>query len=121
MVFKVLQSFPIGLKSLAFQIGFAGILCFLLFFFKGHLPSFLLGFLFSQIYMAFFFQIGTLLLEPKKRKQGFFLLVVKWVFLVLVLLGVVLFLHGKSFVIGLSGIISFIACYAFERRDPHRT
>ena len=114
MVFKILQIFPLKIKGLIFQIFYAGFLFFLASVFNGNKLSLLIGFLFSQVYMLFFFQTASLILDPKRRTRGILFLFIKWILLACMLFYVSRFLEGKSFLIGLTGIFSFLLCYVYE-------
>ena len=114
MVFKFLQIFPLGAKGLLFQFGYALVLYALVSFLHWSRAAFLSGFLFSQIYMLFFFYSAFLLFQEGKRKWGLLLMFFKWFLLLLALIAVSWFLDGKSFLLGVSGLLSFLLCYAFE-------
>lgn len=116
ILFKALKKIPlpIGAKSFLFQIYF-GLLLFALVSFLGWSKiSFVAGFLFSYLYMILFFYSAKLLFEHGKRKLGLTLMGVKWILLLLTLLGVGFLLQGKSFLMGLSAAPSFWLFYAFE-------
>ena len=115
MVFKILQKFPLSLKSLFFQAFFSLFLFALLWFFGLGLKAFWAGFIFSQIYMLLFFYSAYLIFDQKYRRWGVFLLFIKWLFLLFLLFCVSWFLDSKSFLIGLSGTLSFLLCYVLER------
>jgi len=114
MVFKFLQALPLGAKGLLFQLAYALVLFALVSFLNWSQTAFLTGFLFSQIYMFFFFYSAFLLFQEGKRKWGLLLMFLKWVLLLLVLIIVSWFLEGKSFFLGLTGLLSFLLCCVFE-------
>ena len=114
MVFKFLQTFPLGIKSLLFQFVYALILFALVSFLEWSRAAFLAGFLFSQVYMLFFFYSVFFLFQGTKIFLGLFLMFFKWLLLFLVLIAVSWFLESKSFLLGLSGLLSFLLCYVFE-------
>lgn len=114
MVFKFLQTFPLGIKGLLFQLAYALVLFTLVSFLNWSRTAFLTGFLFSQVYLLFFFYSAFLLFQEGKRKWGLFLMFLKWLLLLLVLITVSWFLEGKSFLLGLTGLLSFSLCYVFE-------
>ena len=114
MVFKFLQTFPLGIKGLFFQLIYAIVLFTLVSFLNWSQTAFLIGFFFSQLYMFFFFFSVFLLFQESKRNLGLFLMFLKWLLLLLVLIAVSWFLEGKSFLLGLSGLLSFLLCYVFE-------
>ena len=114
MVSKFLQTSPLGIKSLFFQLFFALILFAFVFFLRWNQIAFLTGFLFSQIYMFLFFYSAFLIFQKKRRKLGLILMFLKWFFLLFVLITVSLFLEGRSFLLGLTGLLSFLLCYVFE-------
>lgn len=116
MVFKFLQNFPLGIKSFFFQAFYALFLFGFIRFFNWNQMAFFAGFLFSQIYMLFFFFSSFLLLDKKRQKLGGFLMLVKWLVLFFVLLAVSWFLEAKAFLVGLSGLFSFLFCYVFEMK-----
>ena len=114
MVFKILQNFPLGIKGLVFQILYASVLFVLISVLDWSRLAFLTGFLFSQIYMILFFSSVSLLFHKKERKLGLILMFVKWLFLLCVFAFASWFLDGKSFLIGLSGLLSFILSFVLE-------
>lgn len=114
MVFKFLQGFPLGIKSLIFQAVYGLVLLALISIFGLSKTAFLAGFLFSNIYIFLFFYSTSFLLKKDKRRLGMILFFVKWFLLICVLVLVSWFIEGKAFLIGLSGILSFLLLYIFE-------
>ena len=114
MVFKFLQELPLRIRSFVFQAVYALFLFSLVSFFGFSKTAFITGFLFSQVYMLLFFISAALIFKQKKKKLGMILMFIKWLLLLFVLIFVSWFLEGKSFLIGLSGVLSFLLCYVFE-------
>ena len=115
MVFKILQKLPLSGKGFLFQTFYALTLFLFLSVFGGSRTSFLFGFLFSQIYMLLFFYSASLLFQAKKRKLGLALMFIKWLSLFCVLILVSWFFEAKSFLLGLTGLLSFLLSYALEK------
>ena len=114
MVFKFLQKFPLSVKSLIFQVIYGLVLFALVSFFGWSRTAFLVGFLFSQIYITLFFYSAFLLFKKKKQKLGMILMFIKWLLLFFILLIVSCCLEGKAFLIGFSALLSFLLCYILE-------
>ena len=112
MVFKFLQKFPLSIKSLLFEVLYALILSLFISFFNLSQPAFWMGWLLGHLYVALFFYSAFLLF--KRKKSALFFLGLKWLLLLLVLVSVLIFFEGQSFLIGLSGILSFLLCYVLE-------
>ncbi len=114
MVYKFLQTFPLSVKSLAFQL-FYGLVLFVLVSFLGlSRLAFLAGFLFAHVYMLMFFYSAILFFKQKRPALGMILMLGKWILLLSVLLFVSWFLDSKAFLIGLSSLLSLLICYVFE-------
>ena len=121
MVFKFLQTFPLGAKSLFFLLGLCGALSALALFLGWSQRAFLAGFVFSQIYALFFFYSAVFLFEGKKKTLGLALLFGKWLVLLLALMAVLWIWEGKPFLLGLSGLPAFWLSLAFEKLKKRRS
>ena len=114
MLFKFLQEFPLGIKALLFQASYSFLLFLLVLFLDYPKNSFFVALVFAHIYIILFYYFSKFLLKQKKQKLAFALMFIKWLLLVFVLIAVSSALDGKSFLIGLSTMLSFVFCFVFE-------
>lgn len=108
------KSFPLGINSLVFQICFVFFLFTIVSFLGWSKISFFAGLSFAYIYTVLFFYSIKLMFLHGQRRKGAILLGVKWLLLFLALMTMNLFMDGRSFLIGLSYVISFWFCYVLE-------
>ena len=104
-------------KLLLFQIlvGLGLLSLRLLFFFS--IFSFVTGFLFAQIYAAFFLYLAQLLVKRKKRRWVLSVISFKWVLLIFILYGILRFMEPLGFFIGLISMPSFFITFAVLERN----
>ena len=101
--------------SFVFQALYVFLLCILVFVFELSKLSFFTALVFSYLYVGLFFYSLKLIFVRKRRALAFLLLFGKWIFLLLALILVAWYLDGKSFLLGLSSLFSFLFSYIFEQ------
>ncbi|MCZ0932228.1 MAG: hypothetical protein OXJ52_03635 [Oligoflexia bacterium] len=114
MVFKALQETSLRPVSLILQTASAFLLFGLVFLFGLNKGSFLIGFVFSYLYIGLFFYSIKLIFVQKRRALGILLLFSKWLLLLFALVLVAWLLDGKSFLLGLSQLLVFLLSYVLE-------